>query len=444
MTGRESSLIDQNMTERAASSTAWGFTVFLTFLYTLSLVDRFIIAFLAPSVRRDLHLSDLQLGLVQGFAFSILYSIAAVPLGTAVDRWRRTRLIAGAVAIWSAMTIACGLSTGFTSLLAARVGVGVGEAALTPASYSIFGDVFPARRLPLAASVYQLAPPTALACAAGLSALMLNAAGATGALVLPLIGPVQGWRVVLIGVGAPGLLMAIWSLAIKDPARRDCQREDEPNEFGRFVRRNWRLHLVFMLAAMFSGLSAYAVSSWGPSISNRVLHWGPDHTAAALGGIALICGFAGNIVGGAFCAWLSSKRVVEQITIAIGCVMLVQVVTSGALFFTQSDKVFVLAVSVTTLSAAVVATAATAALQIITPPGLRGRMTGLALFISIGLGAGAGPFLVGAINTVFWNDKELMSALALVLTLASLSSAVLFMICQPAMKRYLLSSSAGR
>ena len=148
------------------------------------------------------------------------------------------------------------------------------------------------------------------------------------------------------------------------------------------------------------------------------------------------------MVGGAFCAWLASKKLIERITVAIGSVMLVQVVTSGALFFTRSDLAFVVAVSMITLSAAVVGTAATAALQIITPPGLRGRMTGLALFISIGLGAGAGPFLVGAINTVFWQDSDLMSALALVLTLASLSSAVLFMICQPAMRRYLAATSA--
>jgi MFS family permease len=421
----------------SVSLNAWGLTLFLTCCYTLSLIDRFILAFLAPSIRHDLGLSDLQMGLVQGFAFSILYAVAGLPLGVAVDRFKRVNVVAGAVAAWSAMTAACGLATNFVGLLSARVGVGVGEAALTPASYSVFGDVFSRRRLALAASIYNLAPPIATACAAGLSGLVLSAAGPDGTIVLPHVGPVQGWRIVMIGIGLPGLLVALVARAIKEPARLSQRRDVETGSLAPFIRCNWRLHAIFMIAAMLSALAGYATSVWSPSVFERVFHWPLKQTAAALGSVALLCGVLGNVLGGVLSGWFVAKGRDEGTLFVAAGAMIVQAAAGTALFLVKSGEQFLIIVGISTLIASMMFTVCGTTLQLVTPSEMRGRVTALALFVFIGFGAGGGPFAVGAMNTLIWRDQRLESALALTVVVASVSSAMLFLSCSKPMRLYL-------
>jgi MFS family permease len=419
------------------SLNAWGLTLFLTCCYTLSLIDRFILAFLAPFIRHDLELSDLQIGLVQGFAFSILYAVAGLPLGVAADRFKRMKLVAGAVAVWSAMTAACGLATNFAGMLSARVGVGVGEAALTPASYSIFGDVFSRRRMPLAASIYQLGSPIATACAAGLSGLVLSAAGPDGTIALPYVGHAQGWRVVMIGIGLPGVLVALVALAIKEPARLSRRRDVETGSLAPFIRHNWRLHVIFLVATMLCALAGYAASAWNPSVFERVFHWSPKQTGAALGSMAFLCGVLGNVLGGVPSGWFVAKGRDEAILLVAAGAMVVQAAAGAALFFVQSGEQFLIIAGISTLIASMIFTIVGTTLQLVTPSEMRGRMIALALFVVIGAGAGGGPFAVGVINTLVWSDQRLGSALALTLVVASVSSAMLFFSCSEPMRLYL-------
>jgi len=437
MTGLGDLRTGENAAGEAMSRRAWSITLFLTCCYTLSLVDRYILAFLAPSIRHDLGLSDLQMGLVQGFAFSILYAVAGLPLGVAVDRYKRMKVVAVAVSFWSLMTAACGLAVNFAGLLAARVGVGVGEAALTPASYSIFGDVFPKRRMPLAASIYNLAPPIATACAAGLSGLVLGAAGADGTIVLPYLGPVQGWRVAMIGIGVPGLLVALVALTTKEPGRLSKRRDVETAGLIPFVRRHWRLHLVFMVAAMFSALAGYAANAWSPSVFERDFHWSPAQTGTALGSVALFCGLFGNVLGGVLTGWLVAKGRDGAILFVAAGAMAVQAAAGSALFVARTGEQFLVVAGIGALVLSLIFTVAGAVIQLITPSELRGRITALSLFILIGVGAGGGPFAVGAINTLVWSDQRLGSALALTLVIASVSSALLFFSCAKPMRIYL-------
>jgi len=418
------------------SHSAWGLTLFLTFCYTLSLLDRYILAFLAPAIRRDLGLSDAEMGLVQGFAFSILYAVAGVPLGVVVDRYKRTNVVAGAVAVWSAMTAACGLASNFAGLLAARVGVGIGEAALTPASFSIFGDVFARQRMPLAASIYNLAPPIATACAAGLSGFVLGSAGSDGTIVLPYFGPIQAWRIVMVGIGLPGLLVALIALAIKEPTRLSQRSDAEVGNLVPFIRRNWRLHLIFMVAAMFSALAGYAANAWSPSVFERVFHWSPQQTSAALGSVALVGGLLGNLLGGVLSGWCVAKGRDEAILLIAAGAMIVQTAAGMALFLVRSGEQFLVVAGLGALILSMILTIAGATLQLITPSEMRGRVTALALLILIGMGAGGGPVAVGAINTFIWQDQRLDSAFALTLVVASAASALLFFSCSKPMRLY--------
>ena len=131
---------------------AW-YVVFILFLaYTSSFIDRQIMALLVEPIKRDLGLNDTQFSLLHGFAFAIFYTFMGLPLGRLADRRNRKKIIAIGITIWSLLTAACGLAKTFSHLFLARIGVGVGEAALSPAAYSIISDLFPLKRrsLPVA------------------------------------------------------------------------------------------------------------------------------------------------------------------------------------------------------------------------------------------------------------------------------------------------------
>src|SRR3989338_6264000 len=122
---------------------AWYVVVILFLAYTLAYIDRQVIALLVEPIKRDLQINDTQISLLQGFAFVIFYTITGIPLGRLADRKNRRLIIAAGIFLWSIMTAVCGLARNFWSLFAARVGVGIGEACLSPAAYSMIADLFP-------------------------------------------------------------------------------------------------------------------------------------------------------------------------------------------------------------------------------------------------------------------------------------------------------------
>ena len=126
---------------------AWYVVIVLTLIQALAFVDRQVLALLVEPIKHDLHVSDTRISLLYGLAFALFYVIVALPIARLADRGNRRNIIAGAVAVWSLMTAACGLAANFPQLVAARLGVGAGEAGLSPAAQSILADYFPPKRL---------------------------------------------------------------------------------------------------------------------------------------------------------------------------------------------------------------------------------------------------------------------------------------------------------
>lgn len=135
---------------------AWLLLAALFVAYIVSFIDRMIIGLLVDSIKADLQISDTQISLLQGLAFALFFTLAAIPLGRLIDRVHRPRTVSAGIAVWSAMTVACGFATSFGGLFVARMGVGVGEAVLSPAAYSMISDSFDRRRLGLAMGVFGL------------------------------------------------------------------------------------------------------------------------------------------------------------------------------------------------------------------------------------------------------------------------------------------------
>ena len=192
--------------DRAVDRAAVALLLYLTLLNVLNFVDRTLIASLGPLLIADLGLSRTQIGWLAGFGFVVFYTLVGIFLGLAADRWPRLRLLAGGLALWSAMTAVSGLAKSFVHLAIPRVFVGIGEATLAPSALSMLGDAFPRRRLGLATGVYYTGVPLGMA---------------TSLIVGSVVAPRFGWRACFFLLGAIGLLAVVALRFFREPARRD-------------------------------------------------------------------------------------------------------------------------------------------------------------------------------------------------------------------------------
>ncbi len=267
--------------------------------YTFSFVDRQILSILFEPIKLEMGLSDTQLGFLGGLAFALFYATLGLPIAMFADRSVRTRIITASLVVFSLMTALCGLAQNFWQLALARVGVGVGEAGVNPSSHSIIADIFPPERRSTAMGVI----------AVGANAGMLLGMAAGG-----ILSVLYGWRVAIMAVGLPGLLLAlIFWLTVREPVRgaseqRSAQEKAPP--IGETLTYMWRnkamRHLV--IGSMLKGTAGYGLVSWMPSFFMRT----HELTAAQVGLLLAIgmgvLGGLGAFLGGYLNDRLSKRR----------------------------------------------------------------------------------------------------------------------------------------
>jgi MFS family permease len=205
-------------THRSAGPYAWYALGLMVVVYVLNFVDRQILSILAEDIKRDLALTDTDLGFLFGTAFAIFYAVFGIPIGRLVDGWRRGWLMAMGLALWSSMTAVSGFSATYAQLAVSRVGVGIGEATASPAAYSLLADYFPKRQRAVAISIYS----AGLYVGIGLS-LVVGARIATGWEAAFPAGAapfgLKGWQAAFLLVGLPGLPVAALVARLREPAR---------------------------------------------------------------------------------------------------------------------------------------------------------------------------------------------------------------------------------
>jgi len=268
--------------------------VLLTIVYSFNFIDRQLLAILQESIKLDLSLSDSQLGLLTGFAFALFYVTAGLPIARWADRSNRRNIVAMAVGLWSLMTAISGLVQNYGQLLAARVGVGVGEAGGSPPSHSMISDIFPAHSRASAIAFYSTG---------------VNIGILFGFLFGGWLNEFFGWRVAFIVVGVPGILLAIIvRMSLREPIRGLAEQKTVSNtqpSFMDVVTLLWS-RLSFRHIALASALNAfagYSTSNWTASFMIR----SHDMTTGELGTwLAMIMGFGGAI--GVFCGGLLADR----------------------------------------------------------------------------------------------------------------------------------------
>jgi MFS family permease len=277
---------------------AWYALALLMLAYTSSFVDRMILTLMVDPIRRDLDLTDTQFSLLHGLAFALFYTLLGLPFGRLADRADRRRLIAGAIAAWSTMTALCGLSRTYVQLFLARVGVGIGEGALSPAAYSMLSDLFPRDRLARALSIYSMG----IAAGGGLALLVgghvVSFAESTGAVELPGIGLLQPWQLVFMLVGLPGLPLALLIWHLREPSRTGVlQPRARLDDVRRFVRPRLKMFNYLYLGLSVATALGHSVMGWVPAYFMRVHGWSAGQVGSRYGLCMLLAGIAGLALG---------------------------------------------------------------------------------------------------------------------------------------------------
>lgn len=389
---------------------AWLTVAILFVAYILSFIDRMIIGLLVEPLKADLDLSDTQVSLLQGLAFALFYTLVGLPIGRLIDRSARLPIIAAGVAFWSLMTSACGLATQYWHLFLARMGVGVGEATLSPAAYSIIPDLFPKRRLGLAMGVYGLGSAAGAGLAFLIGAAVIRLVSETGSITLPVFGELRAWQATFFIVGLPGLLVAGLVMLLPEPARRGAAA---PNAR---IAVSLRAVMDFMVARAGSVLglcfavgmvnfAVFAAVSWLPVMLIRVHGFDISAAGNLAGGALILGGLIGLVGGGAITDQLGGGLPKGRLAF---CGYAAVVGTLFAVVFPLVGSPWVAAAAFVVFfaAAAVPIGAAASALQQLTPNRMRATVSAVYLFVVNLIGLGVGPTATAVVGDTFFPGGE--------------------------------------
>ena len=266
----------------------------------LSYTDRQVLSLLVDPLKADLHITDSQVGALQGLAFALIYSVAGLPLGRLADLAPRRFVIILGVLIWSLGTVACGFAPNFLALFGARILVGIGEAALAPAAISMISDLFPPSRRGLAVGVFLMGMTVGGGVAITLGGLILQGANEGLFKAIPFVGALAPWRAALVLLGFPGPVIAAILLTVREPARQN-RMEKARHTLGAalagFKLRAGVLVPLFLAMSLFS-VGDNSVGNWSPSLLARRFAMPPGQIGLWLGGASIVTGVIGTVLGG--------------------------------------------------------------------------------------------------------------------------------------------------
>lgn len=394
-----------------------------------------ILSLLVEPMKRDLVLTDTQFSLLQGFAFAILYTFAGLPLGRLIDRTNRVRVVALGVGLWSAMTTVCGMVGSYWQLFLARVGVGVGEATLSPAAYSIFADSFEPRRLGLALGVYNVGSAVGGGIAMMIGGYVVETMAAMDDVVLPVIGQIRAWQLTFLVIGPPGIVVALLVAWLREPPRHGQVRAGPAeslvsiplNEVIGFVKRHRASLGLHHFGVAVSHMAAFGAISWTPVLLVRVHQWPADRIGMAMG-LALIGGGVLGFIGGGWLGDVLSRRRPTVGRLQVGLIVALLALPATVIFSLQPNPyVTVVLLGFIYMCAAGNLPSAIAVLNELTPNQMRAQLAALFLFVInlIGLGLGATLVALGS-DYIFTGETGLRYSLAVITPIGYLLSAICF------------------
>jgi MFS family permease len=412
--------------------------------YTLSFIDRQVLGLLVQPIKAEFGVTDTQVGLLQGFAFALFYTVFGLPMGRIVDRWSRRNLVAAGVCVWSVMTTLCGAATTYGGLFLARMGVGVGEATLSPAAFSMISDLFRRGPLATAMSVYSMGVFVGAGLAFMLGGAVVQAVSSMPPVTIPLLGELGAWRLAFLIAGVPGLLLTFVILRLPEPERTDLLRTPGGRvatlsvaEVAREVGRRWR-----PVAGITTGMACHAVCmygtfAWTPTHFIRRFDWSPGQAGLAIGLVVLVAGCAGMVIGGRLAdRWQRGGALDAPLRVAVLAAVLAA--ASGVAALTAGRPEFAVALLVPMLmSLAMPIGSVFASMQLIFPNQVRGQASALFLCLISLVGISLGPLLPAWLSDQYFGGGAAIGhALAWSVGVAALGMAVAFAAAGPSYRHH--------
>jgi MFS family permease len=388
---------------------AWFVLAVLVVAALIAFIDRQVVAIVVDPMKADLGVGDAQIGWLYG-VFALFYAVAALPIAWLADRKSRKHIIAAGIFLWSLMTIACGLSRSYWNVFLARIGVGIGEATLTPATTSMVGDYFPRDQIPLALSIFQTGAIMGSGIAFIIGGVVLNIVEQAEPMVLPLVGELRPWQQTFVYVGAPGMILALLLLLLREPVRRSAggtgtQQEATFAEIVAFYRRNARTLACHHIGFLSFALMGYAFVFWTVSFFVRVHGYDAADASQVFGWIFFLAGPLGPILIALLARRLGERgRGDANITagmigglISVPTILLIQFVPSPMWAFVLYVPAMIFINSPFGIAAG--------SLPVITPPNMRAQVAALYM-LTVSVGMMLGPPVAGAFNEYVFPEAE--------------------------------------
>lgn len=400
-----------------SAAAGWFLVVMLTIAYIFSFVDRYILGLLIQPIKAEFDLSDRSIGWLLS-AFTLVYGFVGIFMGWLVDRGKRVWIVSVGVALWSAATVATGMAKNFVQLFSARMGVGIGEATLSPATFSMIGDSFPTEKRGKPIAFYSAALPVGAGLASLLSGAVIAWTASSGNQSLPFFGELSPWRFTMIIVGLPGLLLALLFLFLKEPARRPvAASQDVISGSGfldalKYLWRNKALYAGFVLIICAMTAIAYAHGFLAPTFE-RTWGWSPQKYAYVNGIALLIIGPLNMMIVGSISDWWTKKGVKDASLRLLYIGFFIMIPTGVIPLFMPTGELAFAMLCLNTIGIGIVSAIGVTSLLVITPAQIRGQVVAL-YYLAISWFGSLGPITVGELSSGVFGEENLRYAVAAV------------------------------
>jgi predicted MFS family arabinose efflux permease len=371
---------------RQSAAYAWYVMLILTACYTLAFIDFKIPFILVQLIKQDLSLTDTQMGILTGPAFSLTYGICGIPLAKLSDRFGRKYIIVGAVTVWSAFTASCGVAHSFASFTLGRVGVALGESTLTPAAHSMIADYFPERQRAKVMAIYfsGIALGSFLALAVGGS-----------------LADHYGWRSAMYAVGATGMVLSLLVLTtVREPVREHNNAARKLSEGGIVALFADPAIRNTIIGATLLTIAIGSMAAWSPAYIMRTFGMSASATGATYGTLTGLLSLTGTLLGGFLASWFS-RQDIRYGHRFLAIAFLVAAPFNIISLCVGSYSLFLLFGATTGLLMLCYLGPTYATIQSFVEPGSRSFAAAVTLFCTQGVGLAGGAFLTGWLSDQF-------------------------------------------
>ena len=445
---------NKNIEQYPSNRRAWYAVVVLTIAYIVSFLDRQLLALVVEDVKADLVLTDTQVSLLLGFAFALFYTTMGIPIGRLADKKSRKTIIGIGITCWCIMTAACGVAKNYTQIFLARVGVGVGEATLSPSSLSMISDYFPVEKRGRAMGFFNMGVSVGSGIALIVGGLIIDYVKDSPTIVLPFIGEIFAWQALFLYVGLPGLLVAALVTTIKEPPRKgkiQITSEDgkatDTISIPQTIKFLWKRHQAYgwlFLSMACSVLMGYAFLSWLPAMYIRTYQIGIG-TVALWQGVAFL---VGGPFGATMSGWLGDvlfKKWDKTAHVKLFAYsMIVLTVTAALVPLMPSYQLATLMFVPQIIMAAGQTALAPVAIINITPNQMRGQVIAIYFFVISMTGYTLGPTSVALLTDYVFQDEGLIRySISIVALVAGAIGTFAGFKCIPHYRKYISKVQTG-